>query len=464
MKIHRGWVNCSTVLVLVLMLCVCLGSEIEARAQNPSDPSLPGPVLQLKLRNAIEIGLENNYDLILARERIEEARGVAFTRLGALLPNLSGDANYTNRKVFQGQFGGRDAVSPSRDIHDLRGRLTQSIFNWGLIQQWRAGKTGVEATDLDAEVTRRDIMATIALLYFEAIRGEEGVLAREANVKLNKELWDMAEGRKAAGAATGLDVIRARVQYETERRRLLDTVIERNTARLNLIRAMGIRNDTKVIFRDALQLVDVQPQTPEQAIKIALDNRVELEAQDRRRLESQLQLDAVKGERIPSLNFRGDYGLIGETFDDRFSSHTVGAFLTIPLFDGGQREGRIQESNSQLRQQMIRTKNLIHQVTIEARDALLTLETAREQVFVSREALELALKELALSRKAFAVGTITHLEIINAQTSVADSRDRMIEALFNFNSARVNLARSQGRMELVYEEPALTAKTTKFGF
>ncbi len=458
MTMNVPFVNSVTRLSLfVLAMTVWVGEGRLVFAQNPNDSSSSS--LLLSLEKAIEIGMENNFDLILARERIEEARGVAFTRLGALLPNLSGEGSYTNRKVFQGQFGGQSAVSPSRNIHDLRGRLTQSIFNWGLIQQYRAGKTGVDAAHLDAESVKRDIMSTIALLYFDAIRAEETVLAREANVKLNKELWDMAAGRKAAGAATGLDVIRAKVQYQSERQRLLETLIERNKARLNLVRTMGIRNDTTIVFQDALQVVDVPSQTPEEAIKMALDNRVELEAQERRRLESQLRLDAVRGERIPSLDVRGDYGLIGEKFDERFGSRTIGAYLTIPLFDGGQREGRIHESTSQLRQQMIRQKNLIHQVSIDARDALLTLETAREQVTVSREALELAFRELELSQKAFAVGTISHLEIINAQTSMAESRDRAIEALFNFNAARVNLARSQGRMELLYVEPTVTAQS-----
>jgi outer membrane protein TolC len=452
-----------TVKVMVLMV-LGTGVVTQAWAQGVQPPTPSSPMLSLSLRKAIEIGVENNYDLILSRERIEEARGVAFTRLGAMLPNLSGESNATKRRVFQGQFGGQDAVSDRRTIYDLRGRLTQNIFNLSLIHQWQSGKTGVEAADLEAEVTRRDTISTIALLYFEAIRAEASVVAREANVKLNKELWTMAEGRKAAGAATGLDVTRAKVQYQSERQRLLEAIIERNRARLNLIRVMGIPNDTKVVFTDALELVDMPSQTPEEAIKIAMNNRVELQAQDRRQVETQLRVDAIKGERIPSLDVRGDHGLIGEKFDDRFSSYTVGAYLSIPLFDGGQREGRIQESNSQLRQQRIRTKNLIHQVGLDARDALLTLESSREQVLVSKETLELSLKELELSQKAFSIGTITHLEIINAQASLAQSRDQAIEALFNFNAARVGIARSQGRMELLYQEKPMTAKSFLPGF
>ena len=447
--------------IVLSIIAFGIGPEVRAEMAPPRSQGLE---IRLSLQKAIEIGLENNYDVQLARERIEEARGLAFTRLGALLPNLSGETNVTNRKVFQGQFGGRDAVSEARDIYDLRGTLSQSIFSYSLIQQWRAGKGGVEVSELDAQVTRLDTIATVALLYFEALRGEQSVRAREANVKLNRTLWEMAEGRKAAGAATGLDVTRAQGQYQAERRRLLEAVIARNRSRLNLIRAMGLPNNTRVFLTDNLQITEIPVHTPDEAVKHALENRVELKAQDQRRLVAELQLSSIKGERIPSLNARGDYGLIGEQYDKRFGSHTVGAFLTIPLFDGGQREGRIHESNSRLRQEVIRMKNLLHQISIEARDALLNLETSREQVVVSQEALDLALKELDLSRKAFAIGSVTHIEVINAQTAVAEGRDSTIEALFNFNTSRVNLARAEGLLEEWYAKPTMTAKSLRSGF
>ena len=82
----------------------------------------------------------------------------------------------------------------------------------------------------------------------------------------------------------------------------------------------------------------------------------------------------------------------------------------------------------------------------------MTLDTAREQVSVSQETLDLAFKELRLSEKAFSIGTLTHLEVLNAQNSVSEARDRAIEALFNFTAARINLARAQGQVDKIYDK------------
>lgn len=73
-------------------------------------------------------------------------------------------------------------------------------------------------------------------------------------------------------------------------------------------------------------------------------------------------------------------------------------------------------------------------------------------------ALSLAEEQLRLSQRAFSIGTLTHLEIITAQIGVANARDSAIEAVFNFNAARVNLARALGQLRRIYSGGEVTAK------
>lgn len=435
----------TTLCTLVLVLLPNTGQTAE---RIPDDQPNSSQML-LSLETAIDQALEHNYDLLLAQERIEESRGSAFTSLGALLPNLSGTTDYRRLKTFQGEFGGGPVASTPRDIWDSRASLTQSIFSLSLIQQWRAGRTGVEVADLDVKVAKRDTIATTALFYMEALRAGAAVKAGEANVKLGRALWKLTEGRKTAGAATKIDVIRAKIQLENERRRLLDARNELIRAKLRLIRAMGIMDGTPIALTGTLQLLEREESTVEETVMTAFRNRVELQAQAQRRKLAELVLSSRVSERIPSVNVQGSYGLIGENAGDRIGTYSLGTFLTLPLFDG-QREGRISQSKSLLRQEEIQTKNLVHQISVEARDAHQTNQLTREQALVAKEALQLALEQLRLSHKAFSIGKLTHLEVITAQLEVASARDTAIEALFNFNAAHINLARAQGRMDKIY--------------
>jgi len=439
-------------ILVALTICMCgalgIGRETESVfAETPETPSQgKNPILRLGLREAMNAAVDQNPTVRLFKERISQAQDVANTQLGELLPNLGGELSYSRRNFFTSRFGGSATVSDRRDFYDARAFLTQNVLSLSLIQRWRAAKTGVEVAGLDAEVTKRDTMATVGLVYLETLRAKAAVEARKADVLLNEELLRLATERKAAGMATRLDVTRAKVQLENERQRLLAAEIAEGRATLNLIRAMGISFDVQVVLTDELTMVPIPEQTMKEALQLAQDNRTELKAQKRRERLASLSLSSVKSERIPSMQATGEVGMIGNQIPDMLTTEGVALLLTVPIFDGGQREGRISERRSIVRQEAINRQDIQYQVTLEVRDALLTLNAAKQQVAVAEESLKLSLTELELARERFAIGVATNIEVTNAQTSVALARDNLIQGLFNFNASRISLARSQGRL------------------
>lgn len=431
---------------LTVFLCGFGQPGFAATDQSPSAKP-DAPVLKLSLRDAMDAAVGQNPTVRLFQERILQAQDVANTQLGALLPNLSGRLSGARRRFFTGSFGGSPIVTDPRDFYEARAALTQNVFSLSLIQKWRAAKSGVDVASLNAEVTKRDTMATVGLVYLETLRAKAAVEARKADVTLNQELLRLATERKAAGMATSLDVTRAKVQLENERQRLLVAENERDRGKLNLIRAIGLSFDVPLVLTDEMAMVAVPEQTMAEALAVANENRTELKVQKKRERLASLTLSSVESERVPSIQASGDVGLIGNQIPNALTTDNVQVLMTVPIFDGGQREGRISESRSVLRQETINTQDIRYQVTLEVRDALLTLHSAEKQVTVAEGGLKLSMTELELARERFAVGVATNIEVTNAQTSVAQARDNVIESLFNFNAARINLARSQGRLQ-----------------
>ena len=277
-RARKEWVlvrgeHCDRASLLGLFLAA--GAWDLARAAEPGpDPSAGLPELRLSLRDAIQAAVDNNPTVRLFREQVLEARGVADTNRGALLPNISATVSGTRRTFFGGTFGtAGDAVRGPFNVFDNRGTLTQNLFSLSLIQRWRAARSGVEVAELDAETTKRDTMATVGLLYVEALRAEAAVQAAEANLGLNQQLLKLAQDRKSAGLATALDVTRAQVQLENEHQRLLVAQNERERAKLNLIRAIGIDFDVRLVLTDELTLAEVKRQSPQEALVVARANR-----------------------------------------------------------------------------------------------------------------------------------------------------------------------------------------------
>ena len=448
-----------TRLLISLVLTTVFYDTITGMAAAEAFETNP-PELKLSLRDAIQAAVDNNVNVRLLKERIAAAQAQANTSFGALLPNVSGYVSGRNQTVNLGAFGLpsdrlsglglRRSVTDPFEVYDARATLVQDIFSLSLIQRWRAAKSGVDVASLEAEVTKRDVMATVGLLYIEALRADEAVKARQADIDLAQQLVKLAKDRRTAGVATGLDVTREEVHLENDRQRLLVAQNDQESARLNLIRALGIDFEVRVVLTDELRFVPEQAQTPEQVLTIARQQRLELRAQEQRQRLAALSLSSVSSERIPTLSLAGDYGWIGLKPEDALATRSIGLTFSIPIFDGGRRESRISETRSRVRQESIRMKDVSDQVTLEVRNALLTLESSTQQVAVSEKGLELALKELTFARDRFAAGLTTNIEVTNAQTSVARARDNQIEALFRFNASRINLARAKGEIETLF--------------
>jgi outer membrane protein len=448
-----GWLIISFMLILALCGTVAGISRAEERETTV-------PELKLSLRDAIQAAIDNNVNVRLLKERIALAQAQADKNLGAMLPNLSGYMNGRNQTVNLATFGFPQArlsalgvpgnVTDPFDVYDVRASLVQNVFSLSLIQRWRAAKTGVDVAGLEAEVTKRDVMATVGLLYIEALRADEAVKARLADLELGEQLLKLAKERKAAGVATGLDVTREEVQLENNRQRWLVSANEQESARLNLIRTLGIAFDVRLTLTDELKFVQVGRQRAEEALTIAREQRLELKAQENRQKLAALSLSSVASERLPALSLNGDYGWIGLKPDEAPATRMIGVTLSVPIFDGGQRESRISENRSRVRQESLRMKDVSDQVTLEVRNALLTLESSQQQVTVAQKGAELAAKELTFARERFAAGLTTNIEVTNAQTSMARARDNVIEALFRFNASRINLARAKGEIEQLF--------------
>jgi outer membrane protein len=431
------------IFLLVGLLCAEGSPAAESLPQIPQEI----PVLKLSLHDAIEAALDKSPQVRLYKERIEAARSASRTQLGALLPNMASSAKFSNQTYFRGTIGLSPVRTQPFDIADARATLSQSLFSWSLIERWRASRAALAVSEGEADTTKNDTMATVALNYMEVLRNHETVDARTANVELYKELVTFTKSRQSGGMATGLDAATLESQLENERQRLELAKSDVERTKLILINAVGINFDVKLVLTDELKAPEEPIPTQDYAMGVALTNRPEMKAQEQRVRVSTLNLSSIKGERLPSLQAQGDYGLIGNQIDSTLSTYNVGVTLSIPIFDGGQREGRIGESRSQFLQEEIKMNLVSRQITMELREALVTLTSAKEQLRIAKDGLKAALTQVQLARERFRLLSSNSLELSNALFSLVRARDNMIDALFRANASRVNLARATGQVE-----------------
>ena len=444
--------------LFLALLLIPLSAQERTQTPPPALRDRP-PILQLTLKRAVEIALapEGNARVQIAQELIRQSESRAAQARSALLPNVDSSLNYSNRTVnlramgfqFTSPFPG--LVIPTFigpfDVLDLRASGQQNIFDFSTIRRYQAARTAVTATKAETRGTKNQVADQVARAYLAAIRADASLATAKANLELSEALVKLANSQKIAGTGTGIEVVRAETQRANDRQRLIVAENERDRAHLQLMRVLGLKLEGGVELTDTLSFKAIDTPAPEQAMKVAQASRAELEAQRERESTAGLNYSATKWERLPSVGFFGDYGTIGNGTDQLLPTRAYGLALRVPVFDGGRRDARRAESLSQLRVEQIRTRDLKEQIALDIRLALDALESATAQVSAAKEGIELADRELEHARRRYEAGVATSIEVTDAQARVQRARENQINALFNYNLARIDLNTAMGTID-----------------
>ncbi|MEO6308870.1 MAG: TolC family protein [Nitrospiraceae bacterium] len=438
---------------ITVLATTCLGFICQAAGavgggeSSLNSRSSPLQPLSLTLRGALAAAVDNNPDVLLYRERIEAARGQVQTQFGAMLPNLSSNVRQTRQTQFRGTFGLDPVRSDPFSIFDVRLSASQNLLSVSLIQRWRASREMLHVSESESESRKFDTMASVALTYMEGLKAMGMVKMHEANQQVMNDLLGLVKQRQRAGVATGLDLARLDAQLAGERQQTSASHYAVERAKLNLLNLLALPYETALALADEFRPDVLDPPVVHAAVEDALKQRPEVLAQVTRVRATELTYSSITGERLPSLVAQGDYGLIGNRWNNTLDTYNVALLLQVPIFDGGQREGRIAESRSQLRQEALRLQSILNHVKMEVHDALAAMSAAKDQVASAQAGMRSAAKELELARERYAVITASsHFELTNGLSAVARARENLVEALFQLNAARVNFARATGSL------------------
>jgi outer membrane protein TolC len=415
--------------------------------------------MELSLERALEMALapEGSARLALAREAYEQAQARERQARGYLLPTVEGSYTLTNFTRNLQAFG----VSANLPIpgvgvptfvgpitnSDLRAQAAQTVFDLSAILRYRGAKNASQASRHELEAARNQAQAAVAKAYMAAQRAEQARRTGEANVELARRTLRLARTQKAAGTGTGIEETRAEVLLANEQQRLTQAKEDEISQRMQLLRAMGVPLGTMVTLTTEMKYAPAELPEAEGAIRAATEQRPEWKAQLEREQVAERNFAATKWERLPAVSAFGDYGNIGLEVGSGRATRTVGVQVRVPVFDGGKRDARRDESASMRRAEAIRSRDTRAQMELEVRLSIEALRSAEEQMRAALVARTQAEKELAQAERRFEAGVAPGFEVTDAQTRLARARESAVNALFKQRAARIDYGLATGAVE-----------------
>jgi len=431
-----------------------------ALASHRLDAQQP-TALPLSLGDAARLAAQQSALAKGARLRADEAQARVRQRRADLLPTLSSYVQEAGRTFntstlgidFPTPPGQKPVFDPKGQVEgpintlDIRGRVQQNLLDFGALGRVRSAQAAARSSSADAEATAEQAATVASTAYVRAMRADADLHARQADTLLATDLLGIAQSQLRAGTGVGLDVTRARAQLAATRASLIASRNARDHARLDLLRSLSLPVETDIVLTDSLSTVAAatEPVPDEPALLAqALRARPDILAEEQRVRAARQGLSAINAERLPTLGLIADDGVIGKNGARLLNTYTWGLQVSIPIFDGFRREGRLQEQRSVVKEAEIRQHDVEQQAQADVRGAVLDLAAAREQLDAASERLRLAEQELAQARDRFNAGVAGNADVVNASLALTSSRTLVNDAETAYQLARVSLARATG--------------------
>jgi outer membrane protein TolC len=440
---------------------MALPSAFDSSAQNPflgsayTEKLVPGSV-PVTLLNAIDRGLKYNLGLYTSQVSQETVAGARLRSLSDVLPNLNARAAETIQQINLATFGltvpGFPTIVGPFAVNDVRAIVTSPVIDMTLINKLRSATQNVTAAQFNYRNARELVVVTVGLSYVQALAAEARVDAVQAQLTTATTLYQQAVDQKNAGVSPAIDVLRAQVEMQAQQQRL---VVAKNTLdkeKLQLARIIGLPVGQEFTLAQKIPYTPAPPLLLEEAISRALRDRPDYAVAQARVRAAEFSQRAANSERLPSLVFNGDYGVVGRNLSNAHGTFAVDGVIKVPIFEGGRIKGDILQADSFLKQRKAEAEDMRGRIEYEIRTAFLDLTSAAEQVRVATSTLALANETLAQSQDRFRAGVTNNVEVVQAQEAVANSNDAFISSTLQFNLAKLALARSLGVAERATKE------------
>ena len=203
-------------------------------------------IVRLSVSDAVARGLKQNLGALLGEQATRLADAGRWNALSALLPNVTGDIRETREKLNLEAFGfpvppGTNPLVGPFNVFDIRAYLSQSVFDYGAIENARAGSAA--ATAAKELGTRTRVTWSCSSRPTSTCRRSSAGTALTPRVRRPKTaetVDNRAVDMKSAGTVPGIEVLRAQVQMQAQQQRVIFLENEFAKAKLALARAIGL--------------------------------------------------------------------------------------------------------------------------------------------------------------------------------------------------------------------------------
>jgi outer membrane protein len=426
-----------------------------AQVDNNSNSGMNKPLMELTLKDAINLALQNNWDIKLSEKEIQKANEQISEAYANAFPRVDVKGNYTRNIKLPVMFlPPNTSFNPTDQVQtfelgasnnwDASVTLSQVIYSQKVNTAIKIADEYAELSRAGNQSVRNDVVLGVKKAFYGVLLMQELVKVSRHGYDVAKANYDNVSAMYKQGVASEYDYLRAEVQLANSTPMLtqMENNFEMSKNLLKNILALDVQTPIKVVGEfvytelptsileeHGINSIDANPLVKQLGIQASLlDKNITIE----------------RSEYFPTLAAFGTYAY--QTQDNTYNfkdylwakSFMVGLSLQYTLFDGFRRGARIEQATIDKEKVELNKRKLEDGLKIRVIQAMNGMDEARKRIKAQEKSLEQAEKALTIAQSRFKNGVGTQLELIDGQAALTISQTNYAQAIYDYLSAKAD--------------------------
>lgn len=420
--------------ILVLLI---LGLPLFVQAQTQPDSGT------ITLEEAIEIALQNNYELKVAENNYELSRDQVRSEKADYLPSLNANmsGNRSIGRTFSQDIG--EIVTETTNSFNSRLSADVPIFSgFENLHSLRSSQFDEESSEESLQRTRENIIFNTASNYLQFILDKQILEIDRENLAASQKTLEQVQAQVEVGSRPKVDLYNQEATVASNELAVVNSENALQSSRLQLIQTLQI--DPRKEYEFATPEIDeksviTNEYSLDRLVSVALENRSDLKSEEYNIESLKHQLSASKGSLLPSLSLSGSITSrysdgIPASFQDQFYdqniNRSIGLSLNIPIFGNLNTRTSVQSQRINYKNALLNLQNTELQVVQEVNQAYNDYQSYVKQLESSQKSLEAAERSYEMQQERYNVGAGTLIELSDANAQYVEAQGNRAQAVF----------------------------------
>lgn len=410
----------------------------------------------LTKENAVNIALENNYGILMAKNNVEIAKNNASIYNSDYLPKITANAgaNYNNDiNEYTTQNGIKTKISDVESkVYNASVAVNYTLFDGlGRMYNYQKLKETYNLSELEAKIIIENSLLQVYSKYFEVANLTEDSKNFLETLTISKQRLTRTKYGFDYGQNTKLQVLNAEVDVNNDSIRYINTqrLLANSKRDLNLLLGRDITTnflvDTNVKFEQLFQLNSLLE-------KAKLYN-IEMQKINKSIILSNFDIKINQSNWFPSLNLNSSYGFNKNNNDSSFNyaeqlskGLNAGISLNWNIFDGGATKTRVQNAKIIAENLQVQKKQIENELERNITNAFEVYNNSLFVLKAEEKNVETNILNFSRTEEQYKLGQVTSIEFRQAQVNLLNAQSNLNLAKYNAKNAELILLQLTGNL------------------